>query len=139
MGGREGGRPRGGASRGVAVALCTDAGRVLVPAVRTARGLFGRALGLMGRPGLPAGEGLLLSPCRAVHTAFMRFPLDLVFIDRSRRVVRVVRGARPWRVFRGGRTARAVIESAAGALPAGEPAAGDRVRFSSAPESIAGK
>ncbi len=44
-----------------------------------------RRRGLLGRESLNASEGLLLSPCIAVHTAFMRFPIDLVFIDRDGR------------------------------------------------------
>ena len=92
--------------------------RVLVPRCRGARGFFGRALGLMGRRGLPPGEALLLAPCGEIHTCFMRFPLDAIFLDREGGVVRVVRGLRPWRMASGGRGARAVIEVQSGWLDA---------------------
>ncbi len=73
-----------------------------------------RMLGLMGRRGLPAGEGLLLSPAPSIHTAFMRFPIDALFLDRELEVLEIVERLRPWRVA-AKRGARAVLE-----LPAGE-------------------
>ena len=78
-----------------------------------------RMRGLMGRGGLPAGEGLLLRPAPSIHTAFMRFPIDAVFLDRSLRVLAVVERLRPWRTA-SKRAARAVLE-----LPAGEAARRD--------------
>ncbi len=63
----------------------------------------------MGRQGLPAGEGLLLSPAPSIHTAFMRFDIDAVFLDRDLRVLRVAEGVRPWRLaWQSG--ARSVLE-----------------------------
>src|SRR5256885_8101099 len=71
--------------------------------------------GLIGRRGLPAGEGLLLSPAPAIHTAFMRFPIDALFLDRDLRVLDVVEQLGPWRVA-SKRRAHAVLELAAGEL-----------------------
>src|SRR2546428_12927905 len=56
-----------------------------------------RMRGLLGRSGLPAGEGLLLRPAPAIHTAFMRFPIDAVFLDSHMRVVDIAARLRPWR------------------------------------------
>jgi uncharacterized membrane protein (UPF0127 family) len=87
-----------------------------------------RMRGLMWRSGLPAGEGLLLRPAPSIHTAFMRFPIDALFLDRSLSVLAVVERLQPWRAaFR--RSARAVLE-----LPAGESArrgvhVGDRLEL----------
>ena len=47
-----------------------------------------RRQGLLGRGGLAPGDALILAPCSSVHTAFMRFPLDLVFLDRAGRVLK---------------------------------------------------
>jgi uncharacterized membrane protein (UPF0127 family) len=69
--------------------------------------------GLMGRSGLPAGEGLLLSPAPAIHTAFMRFPIDALFLDRELRVLKVVEQLRPWRIA-SERRAHSVLELSAG-------------------------
>ncbi len=69
--------------------------------------------GLKGRRSLPAGEGLLLRPASSIHTAFMRFPIDVVFLDRRLRVVGIAEHVRPWRIA-GRRGARAVLELSAG-------------------------
>jgi uncharacterized membrane protein (UPF0127 family) len=73
-----------------------------------------RMKGLLGRKSLPAGEGVLLRPAGAIHTMFMRFAIDAVFLDRDLRVVDVIPNLRPWRLA-GRRGARAVLE-----LPASE-------------------
>jgi uncharacterized membrane protein (UPF0127 family) len=78
-----------------------------------ARNPLTRMRGLLGRRGLAQGEGLLLEPAGSIHTFFMRFPIDVVFLDREQRVVRVVPNLRPWRTA-GVRKARAVLELAAG-------------------------
>lgn len=75
-----------------------------------------RMRGLLGRRHLPAGEGLLLEPAPAIHTAFMRFPIDVVFLARDRTVVSVRHRLAPWRIA-GARRAVASLE-----LPAGRAA-----------------
>jgi uncharacterized membrane protein (UPF0127 family) len=72
-----------------------------------------RMRGLLGRVELPAGEGLLLRPAPSVHTWFMRFPIDAVFLDGRLRVLAVSSDLRPWRLA-ARRGARAVLELAAG-------------------------
>jgi uncharacterized membrane protein (UPF0127 family) len=88
-----------------------------------------RLKGLLGRKGLEPGEGLLLRPASSVHTCFMRFTIDVVFLDRELQVVGLAENLRPWRaaVRRG---AKAVLE-----LPGGECARrgirpGDRLELS---------
>jgi uncharacterized membrane protein (UPF0127 family) len=77
--------------------------------VRRARDPLARLLGLAGLRAVPPTLGLLLPRTRSVHTFGMRFPLDLVWLDRGGQVVRVDRDVRPWRV-RSCRGARAVVE-----------------------------
>lgn len=72
-----------------------------------------RRRGLLGRNGLDASAAMMLAPCAAVHTAFMRFALDVVFVDRSGRVRKIVRGLEPWRLS-ASFGAYAAIELAAG-------------------------
>ena len=55
-----------------------------------------RMRGLLGRRSLPPGEGMLLQPSPSIHTAFMRFPIDVVFLDRNLRVIKVVEHLPPW-------------------------------------------
>jgi uncharacterized protein len=86
---------------------------VMCATCTVARNPFTRMRGLLGRRGLAQGEGLLLEPAGSIHTFFMRFPIDVVFLDREQCVVRVVPNLRPWRTA-GVRKARAVLELAAG-------------------------
>ena len=81
--------------------------------VTVARGFFARLLGLMGRRTFPEGEGMLFLRCAAIHTCFMRFPIDAVFLDDGFRPVKTVRNVPPWRPWIwGGRQARHVLETA---------------------------
>jgi len=72
-----------------------------------------RMVGLLAHQTLPADEGLWLSPAWSIHTWFMRFPIDVVFVDREDRVLRIVEAMGPWRLA-SQRRAHAVIELAAG-------------------------
>ena len=85
-----------------------------------------RMRGLIGRSGLPAGEGMLLRPAPSIHTAFMRFPIDAVFLDRDLRVLDIVEQLRPWRTA-SRRRARAVLELAAGECARRGVEIGDRL------------
>jgi uncharacterized membrane protein (UPF0127 family) len=66
---------------------------------RVARTFPERARGLIGTRSLPDSEGLLIERCNAIHTFFMSYPIDAVFLDRHNRVVKEVRGIRPWRLL----------------------------------------
>ena len=88
--------------------------RVVCERCRVADGPLTRLRGLMGRRLLPLGEGLLLKPAPSIHTFFMRFSIDAVFLDGAMTVVAVKTDLAPWRMA-GRRGARAVLE-----LPAGE-------------------
>jgi len=91
-----------------------EGGRVVCARCELADTIVARARGLLGREELLPGRGLLIRPGFSIHTFFMRFPIDAVFLDRSGAVVDVVRRLKPWRAATRLR-ARAVLE-----LPAGE-------------------
>jgi uncharacterized protein len=74
---------------------------------------WARMRGLLGRSELPRGEGILLRPAGSIHTFFMRFPIDAVFVDGDGKVVGVERDMGPWRTAHR-RGAKAVLELAAG-------------------------
>jgi uncharacterized membrane protein (UPF0127 family) len=84
--------------------------------------------GLLGRRGLPEGEGILLRPASSVHTAFMRFPIDVVFLDRDLRVLSVRADVRPWRAVTR-RGAHAALELAAGEAARQGIGEGDELRL----------
>jgi uncharacterized membrane protein (UPF0127 family) len=94
-------------------ALLDKQGNVVCRRLVVADTARARTRGLLGRRTMDADEGLLLSPAGSVHTAFMRFPIDVVFLDRSMRVLRIEPHLRPWRVA-AQRGARAIIEMSAG-------------------------
>jgi hypothetical protein len=66
--------------------------------VRVARSFLARGRGLMFASGLPADSGLLIDPCGSIHMFFMRFALDVLYVDREDRIVRAQRGIQPWRL-----------------------------------------
>ena len=109
--------------------LETDTGSVVATDVEYAGSVWRRFLGLMGRPELPSGHGLYIKPCSSIHMFFMRFPLDVAFVDNAGRVVRTYHGIRPWRISRVVRGAKAAIELPAGALAAAGVATGSSLRM----------
>jgi hypothetical protein len=82
--------------------------------------------GLLGRRELPSGEGILLKPASSIHMAFMRFPIDAVFLDGNFRVVKIAADLRPWRTA-ASRKAKAVLEIAAGEAARRGVTTGDRL------------
>jgi uncharacterized protein len=87
-----------------------------------------RLRGLLGRKSLPSGQGILLRPAASIHTFFMRFAIDAVFLDEELRVVAIAADLRPWRAA-GKRGARAVLELPAGECARRGLAIGDQIRF----------
>jgi len=90
-----------------------------------------RMRALLGRADLPAGEGVLLRPAVTIHTHFMRFPIDAVFLDRNLRVVDLRGAIRPWRMARSA-GAQAVLELRAGEAQRRGIEVGDVLRLGTA-------
>ena len=101
----------------------------LASRVTAADSIGKRCLGLLGRPRLSEGEGLWLSPCGAVHTFFMRFPIDVVFLDEEGRVV-ALRTLVPWRFSAWVRKAESALELPAGTAERTGTRVGDRIQVS---------
>ena len=87
-----------------------------------------RSKGLLGRSGLEPGTGIWIVPCEAVHTFFMRFAIDLIYLDRGHRIRKLCNSVRPWRIS-GCMRAHSVVELPAGALRLSEIQVGDLVEF----------
>jgi len=87
-----------------------------------------RNRGLLGRDSLDPSAALVISPCSSIHTMFMRFPIDVIFVDRDGRAVRIVRDLAPWRIAVALR-AHAVIELAAGSLRTHDVRVGDELHL----------
>jgi uncharacterized membrane protein (UPF0127 family) len=97
---------------------------------RVARSLPDRAVGLLATANLATGEGLLIERTQSIHMFFMRYPIDVAFIDGEGVVRKALAGLRPWRVVWWARGARDCIELPAGALAASRTEEGDRVEVS---------
>jgi len=91
-------------------------GGVLADRMERASTALARMRGLLGRSALGEGEGLLIDPCAGIHTFFMRFAIDVVFLSRDLRVVRAIAELRPWRATRLYSRAAMVAELPAGTL-----------------------
>ena len=107
-------------------------GTVIANDVKTAFDSASRRQGLLGCETWPEGRALVLAPCAAVHTCFMRFPIDVVFVDRAGRVRRVAEHLRAWRIAASPR-AFAAIEMAAGSAAAAGLRPGARLAISAQP------
>jgi len=98
-----------------------------VCSAEVANGWWTRFWGLMGRKQLPEGLGLWIKPSSSVHTSFMRFPIDLVYLSGENEVVKICTRVRPWRLSFGGRGAETVLELAPGALERVQLRIGERL------------
>jgi uncharacterized membrane protein (UPF0127 family) len=87
-----------------------------------------RQKGLLGRDGLPAGSGLWIVPCEAVHTCGMRFPIDVLYLDRKKRVRKLRKAMVPWR-FSVCLLAHSVLELPAGVIQQTGTQPGDQLDF----------
>jgi len=103
-------------------------GIVVAKELEIAASFWGRFRGLMGRRELAQGNAMLIRPSSSIHTFFMRFPIDAVFLDKADRVVLVADRVFPWRLAFGGR-AHAVLELPAGAAAEGGIEPGDMLSF----------
>ncbi len=104
----------------------SESGRPLADHLEFARTPLQRMRGLLGRNHLPPGGGMMIERCSSIHTCFMRFPLDVVFLDADLVVRKVVHHLRPWRLA-ASVGARHTVELPADALERAPVALGDRL------------
>jgi len=107
----------------------TTKGRVVAERASLAAKMLERMKGLLGRTSLPEGEGLVIIPCTSIHTFWMRFAIDAVFFDRTKRVVSVYKGLKPFRASSWHPMAAGVIEVPAGTAGKAGIEAGDQLSF----------
>jgi uncharacterized protein len=100
----------------------------LADRMEVARTSQSRSKGLLGRAGLESGEALWIVPCEAVHTFWMRFTIDLVYIDKQYRVRKVRSSVPPWRLS-ACLTAHSIIELPAGVVLRSQTQPGDQLEF----------
>jgi uncharacterized membrane protein (UPF0127 family) len=103
-------------------------GTCIGDAVISAESSTDRRIGLLRHDKLGEGSGLWIIPCEAVHTFFMKFALDLIYLDRKRRVRAVVRNVKPWR-FSMCLPAHSVVELPVGTIDRTRTEKGDEIEF----------
>lgn len=91
-------------------------GEIVSTNVRVADRFQDRLLGLMFKKSLEEGESLYISPCNSIHTFFMMFSLDVAFVDKNLKVVKVLSEMKPWRMSWLYLNAHSVVEMKAGTL-----------------------
>jgi hypothetical protein len=115
-------------------ALNQTRGTVLCKRLEDAGGLGGQSRGLLGRDGLEPGTGMLFengrfTPMMWMHMFFMRFAIDIVFLGRGDKVIRINRRLKPWRLSSVVFGARRALELAAGASDESRTQVGDQIVF----------
>ncbi len=95
---------------------------------------FDRRRGLLGTASLPEGEGLLIRPCRSIHTIGMAYPIDVLFLARDGRVVKAVESVPPGRITSPAMSARSALELAAGTIAKSGTQVGHVLEFAPWPE-----
>lgn len=88
-----------------------------------------RLKGLLGRESLAEGAGLHIEPCNSIHMFFMRFPIDVAFLDPAGKVVRAIHSIKPWRATKVYFDAHSALELPAGTLMRTKVNEGDVLRF----------
>lgn len=104
-------------------------GTVVAVRAAVARSVWDRGRGLMFRKSLDPGTGLVIDPCGSIHSMWMRFPIDVLYISRDDAVVRADTAMPPWRIgplFAGGRL---VIELPEGTIATSQTEFGDRLVY----------
>ena len=96
--------------------ICSINGRILADKILLADDLWSRTKGLLGQKTLGAGDGLWISPCRQIHTFFMRFPIDVIFMDHKHKVMAALFNLPPWRISPFYISAGSVLEFQGGSM-----------------------
>lgn len=107
--------------------------RLLVERLFLAKTTLQKMKGLLGRTGLELNEGILLEHCRSIHTCFMKFPIDAVFVDSGLRVTKIISNLKPWRLACAW-AASHCIEVAAGTLTMEKLEVNDQLRLEKSPQ-----
>jgi len=105
-------------------------GTVLAQAAEVADTSAKRRTGLLKHERLEPGEGLWIDPCESVHTFFMKFPIDLVYLDKHRKVRKVRSAVKPWRLS-ACLLAHSVLELPAGTVKQSGTQVGDELAIDS--------
>lgn len=103
--------------------------KILAEECRIAFTFKSRFFGLMGKSNLSQGSGLHIIPCNSIHMFFMRMPLDIIFLNKDRKIVYLIEDIKPWRVSKIIKKAHSVLELPVGSIKTSESIIGDEIIF----------
>ncbi len=100
---------------------------VLASDLKVAKSIWARTKGLLGHKSLPKEEALWITPCSSIHTCFMKFPIDVAFVDRNLKVTRISTSVKPWRFVFSTFKSESVFEFSSGVLKPDRIEVGDEL------------
>jgi len=104
-------------------------GTTLATNVKVADNIFTRMKGLLGKKELPTGDALWIKPCFSVHTFFMKFPIDVIFLNKTNQVIAAVSNLTPNRITRLYPQSFSVLELPPGTIVASNTEVGDEIKI----------
>lgn len=104
-------------------------GTVLAENTLIAGSLFKRIQGLLGRKSFDQGQALIIKPCNSIHTFFMRFPIDALFMDKNHKVIQALSEVKPFKLTKAYFQADYVIELPSGMIKNSSTAIGDQLSY----------
>lgn len=111
----------------MAALMCKTKNQILVPQLEVAKSFAARSKGLLGRSSLAQSSGLWIHQCNSIHTFFMQFPIDCIFVDKTLKVKALRKDVAPWRLVLPIWGASSVIEMAAGEIARLNISVGDQL------------
>jgi uncharacterized protein len=91
-----------------------------------------RTRGLLGKKSFPAGQALIIAPCNSIHTFFMQFPIDVLFLDKDGYVVAAISSMQPYRISSLYYKAVSVVELPSGTISSSNTTLSDHINISKA-------
>lgn len=103
----------------------TSSGQVIGDKIVYANGIYKRFIGLMGKKNLEKNEGIFLTPCNSIHMMFMKFPIDIIFLDRKNKIIHITENIQPWKISKVIFKAQSVLEVPIGTVKETKSKIGD--------------
>jgi uncharacterized membrane protein (UPF0127 family) len=104
-------------------------GKVIADQGKIARDFKGRSIGLLNRTSLGDNEALLIYPCNSIHTFFMKFPIDVAFLDKQHKVVKIVQDMPAGKLQSCHIIAKSTLEINSGSIARNDIKVGDTLIF----------
>jgi len=104
---------------------------LIADSVKVAENFFTRSIGLLSRKSISNNEALIIKPCGSIHTFFMRFDIDVLFVNKKNEIIALYENVKPFRILPIHLTSSYVIELAAGSISDKNISKGDLISIKS--------